>query len=74
MSPKENNVSFHIIDPLLTEFVRVNIGLVLFFACLWNSQKENLAIFPIISPLDRDIVIRKPYMFICPKREGTKCA
>ena len=54
VSRKQNFTKSHIINPLLTKFVRsrwLDIGLVLFFARLWtstssrsiNTQKKNLA-------------------------------
>ena len=52
VSRRQNFAKSHTINPLLTKFVRsrwLDIGLVLFFACLWtetksrsiNSQKKN---------------------------------
>ena len=57
VSRKKNFPKSHIINPLLTKFVRsrwLDIGLVPFFACLWtstasrsiNTQKMNLANIP----------------------------
>ena len=54
VSREQNFTKSHIINPLLTKFVRskwLDIGLVLFFASLWtstssrsiNTQKKNLA-------------------------------
>ena len=38
----------------------MDIGLVLFFLCLWTLQKDNLAN---ISSLDRAILIRNLYLY-----------
>ena len=59
VSRKENFTKSHIINPLLTKFVRsrwLDIGLVLFFASLWtstlsqsiNTQIKELAQYPAI--------------------------
>ena len=75
LSRKENLSCFgvlsHIINPLLTKLVRsrwLDIGLVLFFACLWTEtksrsiltrKKKNLAN---IQHLDRTSLVNNPYI------------
>ena len=70
VSRKQNFTKSHIINPLLTKFVRsrwLDVGLVLFFASLWtstssrsiNTQKRT---WPISSHLDRTNSVNNLYV------------
>ena len=74
VSRKKNFPKSHIINPLLTKFVRsrwLDIGFVLFFASLWtstasrsiNTQKKRTR--PISSHLDRTNLVNNPYLLTC---------
>ena len=70
VSRKEHFPKSHVINPLLTKFVRsrwLDIGLVLFFASLWTSTASRFIntrkkrTWPISSHLDRTNLVNNPY-------------
>ena len=75
-----NFIKSHIINPLLTKFVRsrwLDIGLVLFFASLWTSTSsrsintQRKRTWPVSSHLDRTNLVNNPYIYITGRTELT---
>ena len=70
-SSMKNFPESHVINPLLTKFVRsrwLDIGLVLFFASLWTETKSRSIntekrTWPISSHLDQTNLVNNPFLF-----------